>query len=168
MPGYGFSGEPTEIGWDPGRIARAWAELMARLGYDRYVAQGGDEGAHVTDAMGRQAPDGLLGIHLNLLAAFPPAVAAVLAAGPCRRGSPSEERAAFDTSLAVCKVAAFATSASDHAAADGRLRPAGFARRARGLDARPRPDSYANLRASSTSPGGLTRETSSTTSRCTG
>jgi pimeloyl-ACP methyl ester carboxylesterase len=68
LPGYGFSGEPTELGWESGRIARAWAELMARLGYTRYVAQGGDIGASVADAMGRQAPKGLLGIHLNLLA----------------------------------------------------------------------------------------------------
>jgi pimeloyl-ACP methyl ester carboxylesterase len=69
LPGYGFSSEPTELGWESGRIARAWAELMARLGYTRYVAQGGDVGASVTDAMGRQAPKGLLGIHVNLLAA---------------------------------------------------------------------------------------------------
>jgi pimeloyl-ACP methyl ester carboxylesterase len=68
LPGYGFSGEPTELGWGSGRIARAWAELMDRLGYPRYVAQGGDVGAAVTDAMGRQAPEGLLGIHMNLLA----------------------------------------------------------------------------------------------------
>jgi pimeloyl-ACP methyl ester carboxylesterase len=67
LPGYGFSGEPTELGWDPGRVACAWAELMRRLGYTRYVAQGGDVGAAVTDAMGRQAPEGLLGIHMNLL-----------------------------------------------------------------------------------------------------
>ncbi|HEX6682641.1 MAG TPA: epoxide hydrolase [Candidatus Limnocylindrales bacterium] len=69
LPGYGFSGEPTELGWESGRIARAWAELMDRLGYTRYVAQGGDVGADVTDAMGRQGPEGLLGIHVNLLAA---------------------------------------------------------------------------------------------------
>jgi pimeloyl-ACP methyl ester carboxylesterase len=69
IPGYGFSGEPTELGWDADRIARAWAELMDRLGYTRYVAQGGDVGAYVTDAMGRQAPEGLLGIHLNVLTA---------------------------------------------------------------------------------------------------
>jgi pimeloyl-ACP methyl ester carboxylesterase len=75
VPGYGFSGEPTDIGWDPGRVARAWAELMRRLGYTRYVAQGGDLGAAVTDAMGRQAPDGLLGVHINLLLAL-------LAVGP--------------------------------------------------------------------------------------
>jgi pimeloyl-ACP methyl ester carboxylesterase len=67
LPGYGFSGEPTELGWNVGRVAQAWAELMRRLGYPRYVAQGGDVGAAVTDAMGRQAPEGLLGIHLNLL-----------------------------------------------------------------------------------------------------
>ncbi len=69
LPGYGFSAEPTEVGWDVGRVARAWAELMRRLGYTRYVAQGGDQGAAVTDAIGRQAPDGLLGIHFNLLVA---------------------------------------------------------------------------------------------------
>jgi pimeloyl-ACP methyl ester carboxylesterase len=69
LPGYGFSGEPTELGWESGRIGRAWAELMDRLGYTRYVAQGGDVGAAVTDAMGRQAPQGLLGIHINLLVA---------------------------------------------------------------------------------------------------
>jgi pimeloyl-ACP methyl ester carboxylesterase len=67
LPGYGFSGEPTELGWNSSRIARAWAQLMGRLGYTRYVAQGGDVGANVTDAMGRQAPQGLLGIHINLL-----------------------------------------------------------------------------------------------------
>jgi pimeloyl-ACP methyl ester carboxylesterase len=68
LPGYGFSGEPTELGWENGRIASAWARLMERLGYTRYVAQGGDVGAAVTDAMGRQAPKGLVGIHLSLLA----------------------------------------------------------------------------------------------------
>ena len=67
LPGYGFSGEPVEVGWDLGRTARAWAELMRRLGYTRYVAQGGDVGAGVTDVMGRQAPEGLIGIHTNLL-----------------------------------------------------------------------------------------------------
>jgi pimeloyl-ACP methyl ester carboxylesterase len=67
LPGYGFSGGPVELGWDLGRTARAWAELMRRLGYARYVAQGGDVGAGVTDAMGRQAPEGLVGIHTNLL-----------------------------------------------------------------------------------------------------
>ncbi|MGB0093557.1 MAG: epoxide hydrolase family protein, partial [Solirubrobacteraceae bacterium] len=67
LPGYGFSAEPAEIGWDLFRTARAWAELMRRLGYTRYVAQGGDVGAGVTDAMSRQAPEGLIGVHTNLL-----------------------------------------------------------------------------------------------------
>ncbi len=89
LPGYGFSGEPTEIGWDPGHTARAWAELMHRLGYTRYVAQGGDLGAIVTDAMGRQAPDGLLGIHMNLLIT-------TLGAPTPPPGNTEEERAALD------------------------------------------------------------------------
>jgi pimeloyl-ACP methyl ester carboxylesterase len=87
IPGYGFSAEPTELGWNPGRVAQAWAELMGRLGYTRYVAQGGDQGAAVTDAMGRQAPEGLIGIHTNLL------VTAL--AGP-QPAETEEERAAAD------------------------------------------------------------------------
>jgi pimeloyl-ACP methyl ester carboxylesterase len=67
IPGYGFSGEPTEIGWYSGRVAQAWAELMQRLGYSRYVAQGGDQGAAVTDDMAHQGPEGLIGVHMNLL-----------------------------------------------------------------------------------------------------
>jgi pimeloyl-ACP methyl ester carboxylesterase len=67
LPGYGFSSEPTEIGWYTGRVAQAWIELMHRLGYARYVAQGGDQGAAVTDDMARQAPEGLVGVHMNLL-----------------------------------------------------------------------------------------------------
>jgi pimeloyl-ACP methyl ester carboxylesterase len=67
LPGYGFSSQPAELGWNLGRVARAWAELMNRLGYDRFVAQGGDVGAGVTDAMGRLGPEGLIGIHTNLL-----------------------------------------------------------------------------------------------------
>src|SRR5215467_12880318 len=71
IPGYGFSEAPKEVGWNPGRIASAWVQLMDRLGYDQYVAQGGDQGASITDAMGRIAPDGLLGVHFNLLSAAP-------------------------------------------------------------------------------------------------
>jgi pimeloyl-ACP methyl ester carboxylesterase len=71
LPGYGFSSEPTELNWDSGRIALAWAELMKRLGYTRYVAQGGDVGALVTDVMARQAPAGLAGVHVSLLAGAP-------------------------------------------------------------------------------------------------
>jgi pimeloyl-ACP methyl ester carboxylesterase len=88
LPGYGFSGEPAEIGWNVGRIAQAWAELMRRLGYTRYVAQGGDVGASVTDAMGRQGPEGLAGIHMNLLVT-------ALGAGPMPAGT-EQERAALE------------------------------------------------------------------------
>ena len=87
LPGYGFSGEPTELGWDVGRTGKAWAELMRRLGCTRYVAQGGDVGAGVTDAMGRQAPEGLVGIHMNLL---------VTALGGPQPTNTDEERAAAD------------------------------------------------------------------------
>jgi pimeloyl-ACP methyl ester carboxylesterase len=87
LPGYGFSGEPAELGWNVGRVAQTWAELMGRLGYPRYVAQGGDVGAAVTDAMGRQAPKGLVGIHLNLLV--------TVLAGPQPTES-EQERAAAD------------------------------------------------------------------------
>ena len=85
LPGYGFSDQPAEVGWDAGRVAKAWAELMKRLGYTRYVAQGGDVGASVTDAMARQAPHGLLGIHLNFLTAFPTDVLAAVFGGSLPR-----------------------------------------------------------------------------------
>jgi pimeloyl-ACP methyl ester carboxylesterase len=87
LPGFGFSAEPTELGWDPAHIARAWAELMRRLGYSHYVAQGGDLGAYVCDKMGRQAPTGLLGVHLNLLNAA--------LVGPPPAEPSEEERAAL-------------------------------------------------------------------------
>jgi pimeloyl-ACP methyl ester carboxylesterase len=87
LPGYGFSDEPAEVGWHPGRVALAWAELMKRLGYTRYVAQGGDIGANVTDAMARLAPNGLLGVHFNFLSALPLEVlAAVFGGGPGPEG----------------------------------------------------------------------------------
>jgi pimeloyl-ACP methyl ester carboxylesterase len=96
MPGYGFSDKPKDAGWNPDRIARAWAELMDRLGYDRYVAQGGDWGAPISSAMARQAPRGLLGIHVNLPATIPPDIAIALAAGgPAPAGLVGEELAAF-------------------------------------------------------------------------
>jgi pimeloyl-ACP methyl ester carboxylesterase len=87
LPGYGFSSEPAELGWNAGRVAQGWAELMHRLGYTNYVAQGGDVGALVTDTMGRQAPEGLLGIHVNLLVT-------VLAGPPSAESE--QERAAAD------------------------------------------------------------------------
>jgi pimeloyl-ACP methyl ester carboxylesterase len=104
IPGYGFSGKPTGAGWDPDRIARAWAELMKRLGYTRYVAQGGDWGAVITSAMARQAPAGLLGIHLNLAAVIPPEVAAALASGaPAPAGLSEQERTVFEASRTYAK-----------------------------------------------------------------
>jgi pimeloyl-ACP methyl ester carboxylesterase len=97
LPGYGFSGEPREVGWDPGRVAQAWAELMRRLGYTRYVAQGGDGGAAVTDTMALQAPDGLAGIHLNFLRRPPLNVAAAVFGGaPEPEGLTQKERAALE------------------------------------------------------------------------
>src|ERR671917_2308811 len=89
LPGYGFSSEPAELGWDAARTGRAWAELMHRLGYTRYVAQGGDVGALVTDLMGRQAVEGLVGYHLNLLTA-------VLAIGDLLPKESEQERAAAE------------------------------------------------------------------------
>jgi pimeloyl-ACP methyl ester carboxylesterase len=100
LPGYGFSAEPTEVGWDPGRTARAWAVLMGRLGYGRYVAQGGDVGALVTDAMGRQAPEGLVGIHTNLLVTM-------LAGGGPPPADPSEQERAALEALATFRASGF-------------------------------------------------------------
>jgi pimeloyl-ACP methyl ester carboxylesterase len=97
MPGYGFSGKPQSTGWGPDRIARAWAELMQRLGYDRYVSQGGDWGSVISDVMARQAPKGLIGIHVNMPATVPPDVARALADGDAApAGLSVAEHAAFD------------------------------------------------------------------------
>jgi pimeloyl-ACP methyl ester carboxylesterase len=100
LPGYGFSGKPKGRGWDPDRIGRAWAELMKRLGYASYVAQGGDWGAPISSAMARQAPAGLLGIHTNLPATVPPEVAAALAGGAPPSGLSEQERAVFESLMA--------------------------------------------------------------------
>lgn len=104
LPGYGFSGKPTGTGWDPDHIARVWAELMKRLGYPRYVAQGGDWGSPVSSAMARRAPAGLLGIHINLPATVPPEIAAALAgSGPAPAELSEKERVAFDTLMTSAK-----------------------------------------------------------------
>jgi pimeloyl-ACP methyl ester carboxylesterase len=97
LPGYGLSNEPGELGWNAGRVAQAWAELMHRLGYTRYVAQGGDVGAAVTDAMGRQAPEGLLGVHMNLLV--------TVLAGP--QSAESDEERAAQAQLATFRESGF-------------------------------------------------------------
>jgi pimeloyl-ACP methyl ester carboxylesterase len=105
MPGYGFSGKPTDTGWNTDRIARAWAELMQRLGYSSYVAQGGDWGSPISSAMARQAPAGLLGIHINLPAVVPPEIVAALAAGGAApEGLSEEERATFEVLSAAAKM----------------------------------------------------------------
>ena len=97
MPGYGFSGKPTSTGWGPERMARSWPELMKRLSYTRYVAQGGDWGAFVVDQMGLQAPAGLLAIHTNMPATVPADVdKALLAGGPAPSGLSAEETRAYD------------------------------------------------------------------------
>jgi pimeloyl-ACP methyl ester carboxylesterase len=105
MPGYGFSGKPTDTGWNTDRIGRSWAVLMKRLGYSRYVAQGGDWGSPVSNAMARQAPAGLLGIHINLPAVVPPEMEIVLATGgPAPAGLSEKERATFDALSASAKM----------------------------------------------------------------
>jgi pimeloyl-ACP methyl ester carboxylesterase len=104
LPGYGFSGKPIGPGWGPEHIAQAWAELMKRLGYTRYVAQGGDWGSVITISLALQAPTGLLGVHTNLAPAIPPEVAAALAmGGPAPAGLSEQELAAFNTSVAGAK-----------------------------------------------------------------
>jgi pimeloyl-ACP methyl ester carboxylesterase len=103
LPGYGFSGKPSGTGWDPDRIGRAWAQLMQRLGYTRYVAQGGDWGSPVSSAMARQAPAGLLGIHINLPATVPPEVTAALGGGPLPAGLSEKERAVIEALTASRK-----------------------------------------------------------------
>jgi pimeloyl-ACP methyl ester carboxylesterase len=97
MPGYGFSGKPTTTGWDPVRIARAWVELMKRLGYTRFVAQGGDWSAVITDMMGVQAPPELIGIHTNMPGAVPPDVSKAAQSGaPAPSGLSDEERRMYE------------------------------------------------------------------------
>ena len=138
MPGYGFSGKPTSTGWGPDHIARAWTALMKRLGYTRFVAQGGDWGAQITDEMGVQAPPELLGIHSNMPGTVPPDVAELLAVrrpgaiGPFTRGNPRLRKAAIPLHKGhrVCH--------RDVAAPADAVRTRRFARQSRGLDARPR------------------------------
>ena len=112
IPGYGFSGKPSGIGWDPDHIARVWAQLMQRLEYTHYVAQGGDWGAPITSAMARQAPTGLRGIHLNLPATIPAEASVALAVGgPAPAGFSDKERATYDAVATLVKQGNLAYSA---------------------------------------------------------
>jgi pimeloyl-ACP methyl ester carboxylesterase len=104
MPGYGFSGKPTTTGWDQARIARAWAVLMKRLGYTRYVAQGGDWGAIINDVMATQGHPELIGMHTNLPNAIPPEINKAAAAGsPAPTGLSAEEKRAYETVVVLYK-----------------------------------------------------------------
>jgi pimeloyl-ACP methyl ester carboxylesterase len=97
MPGYGFSAKPATPGWNPAHIARAWDTLMKRLGYERYVSQGGDWGAFISEVLQRQAPEGLLGIHINFLFTRPPEIGRALALGePAPAGLSEQEKAAYE------------------------------------------------------------------------
>jgi pimeloyl-ACP methyl ester carboxylesterase len=117
MPGYGFSGKPRDPGWDPGHIARAWIELMQRLGYSQFVAQGGDWGAIVTDLMAAQAPPGMLGMHTNMPGAIPPDIAAALPIpGQLAPGGPPPADLTADERRAFEHLSAFYTRGAGYAA----------------------------------------------------
>lgn len=100
LPGFGFSGKPTDVGWDPDRIAKAWDVLMKRIGYTKYVAQGGDWGAAIVNAMARQAPAGLLGIHNNLPATIPAEVSSAIASGSAAPAGLTEKELAVFNAVA--------------------------------------------------------------------
>ena len=137
MPGYGFSGKPTDTGWGPDRIARAWDVLMKRLGYTRYVSQGGDWGSVVADVMARQAPAGLLGIHVNMPATVPANVAKALNNGdPAPAGLSAEEKAAFDSLEYLLHEECRLWRDDGDPPANRGLRPVGFADRPGGMDVR--------------------------------
>ena len=112
IPGYGFSGKPTTTGWNSMRIAKAWDTLMKRLGYTRYVSQGGDWGSRISESLGHLAPEGLLGIHMNLLNTVPPEISkAVLAGEPVQAAWSEKEKLAFNQRKALNPIGYFAMQA---------------------------------------------------------
>ena len=138
LPGYGFSGKPTAPGWNPPRIARAWATLMQRLGYTRYVAQGGDWGNAVTEHMALQQPPGLLGIHTNMPATVPADISKALALGEAPpAGLSPEETQRVGSARLLQQERAGLRHRDEQPPADA-LRDRRFAGRPRGLDDRPR------------------------------
>ena len=170
LPGYGFSGKPTAPGWNPVRIAKAWATLMQRLGYTKYVAQGGDWGNAVSEVMALQQPPGLLGIHTNMAATVPADMSKALAVGgPPPAGLSPTRKHAWDQLDDFYKNGSRLRDRDEQPPADA-LRDRRFAGRPRGLDARPRhsqlPDDRARLRRQAGRADA--RTTSSTTSRSTG
>ena len=137
LPGYGFSGKPTAPGWDVPRIAKAWDELMKRLGYTRYVAQGGDWGNAITEVMALQQPPGLLAIHTNMSATLPEAIRKALPGGPPPPNLSPDEKHAWDQ-LTDFYVARARLCDRDGPPAADALRARGFAGRPRRLDPRSR------------------------------
>ena len=138
LPGHGFSGKPTETGWDPVRIARAWVELMKRLGYERYVAQGGDWGNAVTEQLALLKPAGLLGIHTNMPATLPPEISKAFGTGArSRRACRPTRTKAYDDPGPLLRDRHRLCAGDGHSAADA-LRHRGFAGRPGRLDDRPR------------------------------
>jgi pimeloyl-ACP methyl ester carboxylesterase len=164
MPGYGFSGKPTNPGWGPERMGRAWAELMTRLGYTRYVAQGGDWGAFVVDQMGLQAPLGLLAIHTNMPATVPADVdKALLSGGSVPSGLSAEERRAYDQLVRTFKQVDYARLMGSrpqtlYGIADSPVGLAAWLLDHNDADAQPAATVAAGLRRTSTSNGELTRD----------
>jgi pimeloyl-ACP methyl ester carboxylesterase len=164
MPGYGFSGKPASTGWGPERMGRAWTELMKRLGYTRFVAQGGDWGAFVVDQMGLQAPTGLLAIHTNMPATVPADVdKALLSGSPPPSGLSPEERRAYEQLVRTFKQVDYARLMGSrpqtlYGIADSPVGLAAWLLDHNDADAQPAATVAAGLRRTSSSAGELTRD----------